>query len=205
MSESVWPMLKAERQSLGEYLKTLSPTDWQKPSDCAGWTVHDTVCHLVAGAKSIPPIFMGRLIAAGFNFDKMIAKDLKREASKSGAELIAEWGPLVSRKTFPGRAMLGETIVHREDIRRGVGSPASSYDTAHLIFLADSYKNAGPPLKVKTRIAGLKLKATDADWSTGEGPEMNGPLVSLILAMTGRQSAINECSGPGRDALLARL
>jgi len=204
MSAPVWPMLEAERRSFGEYLKTLSPADFQKPSLCTGWTVHDTVAHLVAGAKQIPPGFVVKLAAAGFNFDKFAAKDLKRQAVKTDAELTAEWGRLVSKKTIPGKAMLGEIIVHREDIRRGVGSPTPAYDPKHLLFLADFNKNAGAPLKVKTRIAGLKLKATDADWSTGEGPELSGPLLSLILAMGGRRAGIDECSGPGRDALLAR-
>ncbi len=204
MSESVWPMLEAERRSFGEYLKTLSPADFQKPSLCTGWTVHDTLAHLVAGAKQVPPLFLAKLIAAGFNFDKFIAKDLARVTKKTDAELTAQWSTLVAKKTIPGKAMLGEIIVHREDIRRGVGSPTPAYDPKHLLFLADFNKKAGAPLKVKTRIAGLKLKATDADWSTGEGPELSGPLLSLILAMGGRRAGIDECSGPGRDALLAR-
>jgi hypothetical protein len=52
-------------------------------------------------------------------------------------------------------------------------------------------------LGAKKRIAGLRLEATDADWSTGEGPLVRGPLLSLVLAMTGRSVALADLDGPG--------
>jgi hypothetical protein len=43
--------------------------------------------------------------------------------------------------------------------------------------------------------AGLRLSATDADWSTGTGQEVTGPLLSIILAMSGRRQACPDLAG----------
>lgn len=56
----------------------------------------------------------------------------------------------------------------------------------------------------KNRIAGVTLHATDTDWSHGSGPEVNGPLLSLVMAMTGRKVALNDLAGPGVEVLRSR-
>jgi hypothetical protein len=56
----------------------------------------------------------------------------------------------------------------------------------------------------KRRIAGLRIHATDADWFHGEGPEVSGPLTSLILAMTGRKGAHQDLTGEGLTVLSGR-
>jgi hypothetical protein len=48
------------------------------------------------------------------------------------------------------------------------------------------------------------LRATDTGWSTGSGPEVAGPHLSLILAMTGRSAALAGLSGAGVDTLRSR-
>jgi hypothetical protein len=44
-------------------------------------------------------------------------------------------------------------------------------------------------------VAGLTLRATDAGWSAGTGPEVAGPIVAVVLAMTGRNAVLGELSG----------
>ena len=74
----------------------------------------------------------------------------------------------------------------------------------HLVTLADLYKKTGPPLRAKKRLVDLRLQATDVDWSTGDGPEVKGPCMSLILAMVGRAGALEDCDGPGVETLRSR-
>jgi len=50
----------------------------------------------------------------------------------------------------------------------------------------------------------LKLRATDVDWTFGDGPEVAGPGMDLILAMSGRASALDDCTGEGVATLRAR-
>ena len=56
----------------------------------------------------------------------------------------------------------------------------------------------------KRRIDGLMLRATDTGWTTGSGPEVTGPHLSLILAMTGRPAALADLSGEGLGILKSR-
>jgi uncharacterized protein (TIGR03083 family) len=41
-----------EYRRLGQLLAGFSPADWQRPTDCARWAVHDVVAHLVGAAES---------------------------------------------------------------------------------------------------------------------------------------------------------
>ena len=70
--------------------------------------------------------------------------------------------------------------------------------------VAEFYKRSNLVLGAKKRIAGLKLRATDADWTHGDGPEVSGPMVSLVMAMTGRKAAIEDLKGDGVDTLRSR-
>lgn len=98
--------------------------------------------------------------------------------------------------------MLGEIVVHGADIRRPLGLTHSP-PTAPLVAVADSWKNSNLLIGAKRRVAGLRLQATDTDWSHGEGPEVSGPMYSIVLGMSGRKGAYSDLTGDG-VALLAQ-
>jgi uncharacterized protein (TIGR03083 family) len=100
-------------------------------------------------------------------------------------------------------AMLGEIVVHGEDIRRPLGLKHTSPEGA-LVAVADSWKNSNLLIGAKRRITGLRLRSTDSDWSHGDGPEVSGPLISLVLAMTGRKGAHVDLNGKGLMILASR-
>ncbi len=53
MSKLAIDALRAERQLVLELAESLSPADWQTPSDCAGWRVQDVIAHMAATFHSI--------------------------------------------------------------------------------------------------------------------------------------------------------
>ncbi len=53
-------------------------------------------------------------------------------------------------------------------------------------------------------VAGLALCATDHDWRHRQGEAVEGPLLSLLLAMTGRAPACDDLIGPGVPTLRSR-
>jgi len=62
----------------------------------------------------------------------------------------------------------------------------------------------GWPFWARRRLRGLRLIATDVDWSAGEGVEVRGPVRALLLLLTGRIDAVRpQLSGPGVDRLAA--
>jgi hypothetical protein len=94
-------------------------------------------------------------------------------------------------------------MCHGEDIRRSFGAKGDHPDE-HLTTLAELYKKTGAPLRAKKRLEGLSMRATDVNWSTGAGPEVRGPCMSLILAMVGREGALADCEGDGVETLRSR-
>jgi hypothetical protein len=80
-----------------------------------------------------------------------------------------------------------------------------SVPEATMLTVADTMKSIGFPIHTKRRIAGLRMSATDADWSTGDGPSVEGPLASLILVMAGRPAPLEDLSGDGMQTIRARM
>jgi hypothetical protein len=71
--------------------------------------------------------------------------------------------------------------------------------------VADGYKGSNLVIGAKRRVAGLHLRATDADWQHGTGPEVAGPMLSLLLALAGRTAAVRgDLTGDGVAELASR-
>ena len=132
--------------------------------------------------------FYKELAAAGFRFNVFTDRGARRLGTLSPAELIDRLRArtaTTNRPPAPVVAMLGEIVVHGEDIRRPLGL-RHQYAEGALVAVADNYTKTNLLIGSKRRIAGLRLRATDCEWAHGEGPDVNGPLASLILAMAGR-------------------
>lgn len=100
--------------------------------------------------------------------------------------------------------MLGEVVVHGDDIRRPLGLSYPPNPEAVTPCL-DMYCKASFPLGSKKRIAGLHLVATDIDWTHGDGPTVSGPALALLSAMTGRAAALDSLTGDGLTTLRRRI
>jgi uncharacterized protein (TIGR03083 family) len=187
-------------------LDGLDEARWATPSLAQGWTVEDVVAHLVATAKMTPPRFFTGLAASGFRFNSMSAKALAAEKGGSGAETLARYrAVLYETKHPPGplEAMVGEQVVHGEDVRRPLGL-AHTYPPEALAGVADFYRKSNLLLGGKRRVAGLRLQASDMDWSRGDGPEVTGPMLDLVLAIAGRRAGLDRLGGTGLATLKAR-
>lgn len=200
------PMVHAERRALANYLEGLSPEQWAAQSWCEKWTVQDVTGHIIAAANITAPHFFGGFIKSGFSFDKFVEGDLRQYAAGSPADVLARFTPIItSNRKPPGPAYvaLGEVMAHGEDIRRALGD-RGEHPKEHLRAVADAYVKTGRPLSGKRRAEGLRLRATDIDWSHGSGPEVSGPAMSLILGLTGRSKALVDCEGEGLSVLAGR-
>lgn len=202
-----WPMIEEERRSLVDGLAALPAADWSRPSLCAGRTVRDVVGHLIATASMTPPQFLMKLAGCGFSFERMTGREIERvTAGRTDADLVAAMRSLISaRKAPPGPATswLGETIVHGEDIFRALGG-YRGHPVENVVAVADFYKRSNLLIGSKRRIAGVTLRATDTEWQHGDGPPVTGPIIALVMAMTGRKVALEDLSGDGVTLLRGR-
>lgn len=202
----IWPVILSERKALATDLASLPPKRWSSPSLCGDWTVQDVLAHMTGTAKISGASFFPKLIGAGFSFDRLQAKDIQREKGNSPADTLTGFEEIeTSRKhpPGPGDTMLGETLIHAEDIRRSLGID-HHYPTDAVVQVADFYKGSNLIIGTKRRIAGLSLRATDTDWSHGTGPEVAGPMLFLLMAMSGRKSALDHLTGDGVATLESR-
>jgi uncharacterized protein (TIGR03083 family) len=205
-ADSPWPTIHAERTALADDLKALTEDQWSTPSLCADWTVHQVLGHMVATAKMTPRAFVTKMIGSGFRFSAMTNKNIARETDGPPGATLAEFTRVASRTSAPPGPVdswLGETLVHGEDIRRPLGID-HRYPMDALERVADFYKGSNLLIGTKKRIAGLTLRSTDSPWSSGEGSVVEGPMLSLLLAMTGRRAALDDLAGEGLSTLRER-
>jgi len=206
VTDSIWPTIHAERTALVDDLAGLTPEQWTTQSLCSEWNIHQVLAHQLSAAKMTPPKFFGKFAAAGFNFNKFAAKQVAVEGVGGPAATLAAFRAAEPRETAPPGpkdTWLGEAFVHGEDIRRPLGI-TRAYPLPEVARAIALYAKSNAIIGGKTRVAGLTLKATDTDFSVGSGPLVEGPAISLLLAASGRKSALDELSGPGVEALRER-
>ncbi len=202
----MWSTVAAERGALADDLAGLTADQWATKSLCQNWTVAQTVAHMTGTGVLTPVTFFGNFAKAGFNFDKFANAQIVKHLGADDAGTLANFRAIqhsTSSPPGPKLSWLGEAIVHAEDVRRPLGIK-HTYDADAVQQVADFYKGSNALIGTKSRIAGLALKADDSDWSHGEGEEVSGPMLSLLMAMTGRKIACNDLSGPGVSTLEKR-
>jgi uncharacterized protein (TIGR03083 family) len=204
---SPWPTIAAEREALADDLESLTDKRWSTPSLCDAWTVQEVLGHMTAAAEMTPAKFFPSLIASGFSLNMLSAKDVAKRTTGSGKDTLTRFRSRIDSRNHPPGPIdtwLGEAIVHSEDIRRPL-KIKHEYPADTLVRVMDFYKGSNLVVGGKRRASGLTLRATDADWSSGSGPEVTGPLISLIMAIVGRGAALKDLKGAGLQTLQSRM
>ncbi|TFV56280.1 maleylpyruvate isomerase family mycothiol-dependent enzyme [Mycobacterium sp. PS03-16] len=202
----LWAVVHAERRALADDLEPLTAGGWATPSLCAGWDVHDVVAHLVSSARQGRLGFVVALARARFDFDREVANGVAAERRADPADTLAALRAVCGRSDTPPVPLITrieEVVIHGEDVRRPLGI-TREYPTewvARAVEHTARERFAGG----RDRVAGLTLAATDCALRVGAGPEVGGPVLSLLLAASGRAAALPELTGPGVDVLAERL
>ena len=191
---------------MADTLAELTEHQWNAASRCEGWTVREAAGHILAAAEQTPLNFYKEMAQARFRFNVFADRAAKRFGALAPDEIVERLRARTTTTNHPPApvmAMLGEIIVHGADIRRPLGLKHQPSDVA-LMAVADNYRKSNLLIGSKRRIAGLRLEAPDCQWSTGNGPKVVGPLLSMILAMSGRRLAGDDLKGDGADILAQR-
>jgi hypothetical protein len=111
----------------------------------------------------------------------------------------------------PVAVALGEVVVHGNDALRPIGS---TFEVAPdgLRPVPDSYRRlARLAFRTTAPILGsrgqvprtlrVQLAATDMDWTSGQGPEVEGKAVDLVLLLANRRQVLPYLSGEGKKVL----
>ncbi|KRE42015.1 maleylpyruvate isomerase family mycothiol-dependent enzyme [Knoellia sp. Soil729] len=200
----VWELVHHERVALLRDLAVLDKDQWEVQSLSHEWTVRQVAAHLVDNARTTPMRIVVAMALARFNFDRQNAMGVERELGETAADTLEGLREVAHRRSGPPAPLdsrLVEEVVHGEDIRRPLGItrsyPVETVERS-LRYQARTSVGLGGG---KQRIAGVRLRATDADIVIGDGPQVHGPALSLLLLTSGRNAALPDLDGPGLTAL----
>ncbi len=200
-------LIAAHRRALADALSELTPGQWRGDSLCAGWTPAHVLAHQTMPFRISGEDFMAGLQRCGGDFTKFSDDIAARDSELPPADLVAvlrdnadnPWSP-------PGGGLAGalsHDVIHGLDI----GWPQSlAYDipasamTAVLnsvtrsleleagdVIAAEVHAEARDETLFGFPLSGIKLSATDLDWSLGEGAELAGRSRDLLPLLAGRQ------------------
>ena len=206
-STDAMQMARAEREQFVALLEGLTPAQWDSPTLCDKWRVRDVVAHVI-GYDPLTRLQLLRRMAKGLvTRGGANAVGVAEYAAKSPEELTALMREYVEPQGltsgFGGRIALTDGMIHQQDIRRPLGKPRT-IDHERLRTALDFAKYA-PRILGAVRARGLRLVATDVDWSHGKGPEVRGPGEALLMAIAGRRAALENLDGSGKAKLVQHI
>lgn len=185
-------------------LRQLSEQDWSRASLCRGWSVRDVVTHIAIHTHTGDLERVIQVARARFSETRHI----REYAHLTTGELV-EW--LGSTPTLSGssnmRIQLAELVVHHQDVRRPLGLPRTIVPTRLTLLLDAALTRTGSASVAfsRHRSRGIRLVATDIEWSAGRGPEALGPAEAIYMALNGRGQAVADLTGPGATLLAGRV
>jgi len=179
-------------------LEGVTDEHWDAPGLRAGWRVRDVAADLVWRLDSgtldrvrgaLRTIFAGRgspasgrrIIAARLGDSD--PHELLRRLRATAADRLARRGP-------HGVGGLRAVVVDGYDLARSLGHPVVFPSSATGAVALASALAASTPIKAVAR--GRALRATDAEWSVGRGPELTGTAESIILFLAGRSGRLPQ-------------
>ena len=200
-------LAREERLEFADFLAGLSPEQWDSPTLCAGWRVRDVVAHTMSYEGMPFGALARRFLKGRLQTDRINELAVADLADRSTDELIGmvrQYAmPTGLGAGFDGRIALTDNMIHQQDIRRALGAPRVI--AAERLLVALDFVRWAPLIRGAWQARGVRLIATDVDWSAGTGPEVRGRGEALLMIMAGRRDALTDLDGPGLTKLAARL
>jgi uncharacterized protein (TIGR03083 family) len=193
-------VIAAHRRSLAGALDTLTAAQWGAPSLCAGWTATHVLAHQTMPFRISEPDFLAGLQHHGGDFTKFSDEIAERDSKLPPHELVAvlranadtPWRP-------PGGGLTGalsHDVIHGLDIAWPL-SLAYEIPKQAATTVLDSLVASGDQSLFGFPLDGIRVTATDLDWSAGRGEELTGRSVDLVPLLAGRAVPLELFGGPG--------
>ena len=201
MDDAYWAAVTRMRLTIATLLEGLAPHEWDRPSLCPDWRVRDVAGHL----SLVPTVTTRELLGAAprgrFNPHRINTVLARKYGSLPTDVIVARLREHAAdrrtAKVLDVRDSLFDVVVHSQDIAVPLGRQVEvPVDSARAGL--ERVWAMGWPFRAQRRLAGLTLRATDADWTVGDGPEVEGSALALLLLLTGRTATAEPLlTGPG--------
>ncbi len=174
---------------LADLLASAAAETWDAPSLCEKWQVRHVIAHVTMPARLTPEQVGAELAAAGGDFavvsDTVAARDaslpIAAQLDALRSQLLHEWQP-------PGGGAAGalsHAVIHSLDVTIAADRPAVAPKEAVVAVL--DQLTAANRAWFGVDLTGVRLEASDTDWSWGSGELIradSGPLVALLSGRT---------------------
>jgi uncharacterized protein (TIGR03083 family) len=209
---SVRDLLRANDERFRVTADGFDADDWRRPSLCEDWSNQDVLAHLVVGASTGAGLVAAEMIRHAGSFDRANTAMARSLAARLGpAELLDEFDHVSRRprglgRYFPARLLLGDHVTHELDILFALEREPAIPHEAAIAVLNTQVALPNPFVPAFRNSRGLRLVATDADWSHGaHGPLVEGRAVELISVLGNRPRMLPRLRGDGVEVLASRL
>ncbi|NUT50450.1 MAG: maleylpyruvate isomerase family mycothiol-dependent enzyme [Saccharothrix sp.] len=205
----VHDMLVEERRRMADLLDGLDAGQLATASLSTGWTVHDVGAHLTTYLKFGQLKLYWGIVSMAADFDRLNRELTARAARLPTAEItsrLRRWS--TSRTTIPRSGydpVLTDIILHDYDVRVPLGIERDMPEDRLWVAFQHLAAKPSPGYAMGSRLAGLRLEATDTGWRSGSGAVVRGEAESLVLAMSGRAVGLDVLTGDGVPLLRERV
>jgi uncharacterized protein (TIGR03083 family) len=173
---------------LADLLAAAPPETWDAPSLCERWQVRHVIAHVTMPARLTPEQFGAEMAAAGGDFAVLSDAVAARDASLPLADhRAALHSPVLHAWQPPGGGAMGalsHAVIHSLDVTVALGRPSVAPREAVLAVLDGLTAADGAWFGID--LTGVRLEATDTDWSRGEGGTVRADTGSLVALLAGR-------------------
>ena len=197
MSDDVRAAVVAERREQAELLAGLSPRQWDAPTLCAGWRVREVIAHTTMAYRTSMPKVLWEIAKAGGRFNKAADRMARADAARlTSDELVKCLRDNVEHPwTPPGGGQVGalsHDVIHGLDVTIALGIDRTIPERVALVVESMTPKNVG---YFGADLSGVSLRATDLEWTFGEGDPVHGTAADLLMVICGRSLPAGRLSG----------
>jgi uncharacterized protein (TIGR03083 family) len=182
-------IIAAHRRELADALSTLTAAQWRAPSLCTGWTAAHVLAHQTMPFRISEKDFLAGLQRCGGDFTTFSDEIAERDSRLPPAELVAvlrdnaetPWSP-------PGGGLTGalsHDVIHGLDIAWPLSLGYEIPEPAMTTVL-DALTSTGSETLFGIPLEGIRVAATDVDWSAGDGAELTARARDLVPLLAGR-------------------
>jgi uncharacterized protein (TIGR03083 family) len=142
------------------------------------------------------------------NLHKTTDMMAEREHASSRDELLRWLGSDPAPAERKSSGTLAELVIHQQDMRRPLGLPRDYPEDVLRSSLDLCTTRSGNIFVIDRRFRlgrGLRLVATDLEWTIGKGPEVRGTAEAVLMAIAGRRAVLSDLDGEGVRVIDRRL
>jgi uncharacterized protein (TIGR03083 family) len=182
------PWVATTYDGLADLLTARAVDTWDAPSLCEKWLVRHVIAHVTMPVRMTPERFGAELAAAGGDFTTMSDAVAAQDASMPVADLLDQLrSPQLHEWRPPGGGApgaLSHAVIHSLDVTIALDRPPVAPAEAATDVLAQLTTANGTLFGVD--ISGVRLEATDTDWSWGQGRLVRADSGALVALLSGR-------------------